>query len=289
MRYPLAIASATAAMFILGTAPLEAQIGGLIRRATQRAVPAAATGAAPGGAQDVYTEHLLELTPDVLGQVITGKLAGRPVSSGPEGPTALRQRREQVQARAFEHGDKYHDQISRGRDMMAEHGNCTDSAYNAIQERMGNEIQMRMMSDVPFATKMSEITQRMSEAHAQGDTAGVRKATEELKALAEPSAADSANVRRACTPKGLPPEYQQFVAMEAEIKELEDKQAAAANEVARLEMNASGLTRRQLAMACERITLYLEKLADRKPQQGFSATELEALEQRRSDLDGLCT
>src|SRR5690606_33480179 len=117
----------------------------------------------------------------------------------------------------------------------------------------------------------------------------IRKFGEEVEAFTKPTSADSAAVRGACAQSGMPPEHQQYAAMEEQIASLRKRVDVATDEVARLAERTSGLTRRQLGIACERINLYQNQLAAKKGMNGFSSTELEALEQRKSDLERLCT
>lgn len=82
---------------------------------------------------------------------------------------------------------------------------------------------------------------------------------------------------------------QQVTALEHEAERLRNDIARAEAEVERLEEATSGLSRRQLAVACQRILIYLSRLGTNTVQTGFSAPELEALGRHHRDLEPLCS
>ncbi len=274
----------TAAMVTMLAAPLEAQIGGALRRARS-----AVTEAVTPGPADVYTQHLLELVPDVLDKVIAGKRAGNRFAASPQGPAALRPKRDDVFVRSGEHYDRNQLAIQRGEELMDQQARCLDDALFAAKERRSEEFGKRMMTDISLQLRFAGIGQKVVEAQQRGDTLTMRKLTEELESFTNLTAADSATARGACPSPSTPPEYQQYVAMLNEIKVLDARMEEAKAEISRLEQGASGLTGRQIALACERISVYRDQAAARKGMKGFSAAELEALEKRKGDLDGLCS
>ncbi len=275
------------AMVTMLAAPLEAQIGGLIRRAAQRAAPDPTVP--PPGAPDVYTEHLLELVPDVLDKVIAGKRAGSRFAAGPQGPANLQQQRDDVFVRAGDHYDRNQLAIQRGEELVDQQARCVDDALYAAKEKRNEEFGQRMMTDMSLQMKFAELSQKAAEAQQRGDTLAFQRLAAEVEAMNGLTAADSSRARSTCPMPTTAREHQQYVAMQAEIKSLDAKLAEAKAEVGRRERETSGLTGRQIAMACERINIFRDQSSARKGMKGFSAAELEALDQRKGDLDGLCT
>jgi hypothetical protein len=271
-------------MLVLTAAPLEAQIGRLVRRAAQQVVPSV-----PAGEQDVYTEHLLELTDEVLPKVIVGKQAGKQFSASPAGPSTLRTRHAAAQEAADNFRQRNLGLLDSWDERQQLQRQCADSAYAEVSQRRSDELGERMMSDPVLRQKMIELSPRLAAAQQKGDTAELARISAELGTLGKPTASDSNAVRRACPADAAPPAVAQHAAMVVEAGKLQAELTRAEARVEELEERASGLTRRQLSLACERILIYLSRLEKQGAQKGFSATELEALDRHKRDLEKLCS
>lgn len=270
----------------LTATPVQAQLGGLIKKATQKAA-----ASVPAGEPDAYTDILLELKADVLPRVIAGKKAGNAFAAGPSGPHAARTRHEAAAGRANDFRQRNAGLLEAWEERLSRSRNCTDSAYVALDEQRRNQLNQRMMGDPVLRQKMIEAAPRIAAAQqkaAQGDSADLNRINAELQALGKPTAADSAQVRSKCGLPPAPPAVQQLATLEQEAEKLRNDIGRAEAEAQRLEEQASGLNQKQLAVACERILIYLNRLKAQGAQKGFSAAELEALDRHRKDLEKLC-
>lgn len=272
------------AALVLVVSPVEAQIGGLIRRGAQQIIPPP-----PPANQDVYTTDLVELTPDVLDKVIAGKQAGKQFATSPAGPAAIRRQHDEALRRA----DDFHTQngsvIEAWEERLRRQRECVDSSYGAFDELRSNEFQDRMAKDPALMQRIIALTPRIAAAQQRADTAELGRLTAELKALKAPTAADSAAVRRTCALPPPPPAYAQAKAMRDQVDSLAVLGVAAEAQVARLEARVSGMSAKQLGLACERIAIYLVRLDAKKAQDGFSPAELEALDRQKAALARLCS
>jgi hypothetical protein len=265
----------------------HAQVGSLIKKKVSQAT----ASVIPAGAPDVYSAILLELKADQLQKVIAGKQAGNAFAASATGPAALREKHQAAVDDLANLRNRNTAVIDAWEERLRLAQSCADSAYGELTDLRRTELSSRMMNDPVLKQKMIQMTPRIAAAQQKaqaGDTTELARVNAELRALSSPTAADSASVTRACGLPAPPAVYTQLVALQQAAEQLERQWTQAEAELARLEESTSGMDRKQLGMACERILLYLGRLKAKEAQSGFSAAELEALNRRVQDLEKLC-
>lgn len=267
----------------------SAQLGGLIKKK----IAAAATGQEQAvkstGDNVAFDNIILELTAERLGKVITGKQAGKKLATSPNGAIVLREKKDALGDQLSQLRDKnskVFDAWDTKKDAIR---SCRDSVLNAAEKRIAENFQMSAMSDPAMLQKMTDLGAAIQKANAQGDTAQMRKLTMQAAAMAAPTKADSLAADRKCgSPKDAPPVVAQATSLQDQIDQLVDQIRNAEVAASKAEQGGSGLNSKQLAMACERIEYYMQRLAAKSRQAGFTSAELDALKQREADLKGLC-
>jgi hypothetical protein len=284
---PSPVLAAVAAILTLAfvTTPSHAQLGGLIKKKAGEVAGQTAAKKLPA-TPPAFDDVTLELTDEVLAQVIAGKKAGNAFKRGPNGPAAVRTRWEAAEERwsdLYNKNAKVLDAWSEKRQGIE---NCRDSALVAAHDRRREEFRRRLMAQDPvLIRKMLAIAQ----AQASGDSATAERLNREAQALEAPTAADSSEATKVCGDPNTGP------AVAAQVQKLYDEKEAlkkemqeAENEIGRLEQAASHMDDKQLAVACERIKEYLNNLKAKLAGGNFSEEELAALEKRIKDLEDLC-
>lgn len=272
-------------------APLAAgQIPNVRRRATDAAARAA--GVQPQGEDVKFDDVMLELTPQRLDQVLKGLRARRAALDGRGGEpsvNALRSQRDaasqQATALRSSHGaemDAYHQRNDQVR-------NCREGAFQNKSDARREASGERAMTDPTFMQKISELTQRVQEAQARGDTAAARRLVEEVNNLvAAPTKEDSVAVDRQCgRPPAPPPSVARLDSLQALEARNSERLRQREKEADSLAVRGSGLTAEQMAMAVERAEMYVAQIASESPHRGFTGTELSALDARRKELEEL--
>lgn len=281
--------AATAGALLLATpAVAHAQLGGLMKRAAEKALEKKAGGASEGQGSSAcrnvrFDRTVVELTPARLDGIVKALEAA---SAGPAGAKrkALQAELDAAEARLNElQGDP---SLSRAQDSEREWKSCRQEAYQSIvsarAEKEGAGITTKWMK----ATR--EHNERIAAAHARGDSVHAAALTDStylvMANVIAPTAADSAAVDKRC---GKPPRISRRVAerdsLRVAVRELEDE-IRALDEDAEDEMaRASGLTATQLAMARERLTMFVRE----NSTCGFTKAELDAIAARRAELEPL--
>jgi len=265
----------------------SAQIGGLIKKKIASAGQDQVQKST--GDNVAFDNIVLELTPERVGKVIAGKQAGRRLATSPTGVIALREKKDATSEQLSQLRDKngkVFDAWDTKKDAIR---SCRDSVLQAAEKRIGENFQMSAMSDPDMMQKMMELGAAIQKANAQGDTAQVRKLSMQTAAMVAPTKADSLAADRKCgSPRDAPAVVAQAASLQDQIDQLLDQIRNAEVAASRAEQEGSGLNSKQLAMACERIEYYMQRLAAKSRQAGFTAAELDALKQRETDLKGLC-
>ncbi len=267
----------------------SAQIGGLIKKKIASAAAGQEQAVRPAGENVAFDNIILELTPERLGKVIAGKQAGKKSATGPSGAIALREKKDALSDQLSQLRDKnskVFDAWDTKKDAIK---SCRDSVLHLAQKRIAENFQATALSDPDVIQKMTDLGAAIQKAYAQGDTAQVRKLTMQTAAMMEPTRTDSLAADRKCgSPKDAPAVVAQATSLQDQIDQLNDQIRNAEVAASRAEQEGSGLNSKQLAMACERIEYYMQRLAAKSRQAGFTAGELDALKQREADLKGLC-
>ena len=270
----------------LTAAPAQSQIKGLIKKATKvvEGADPTTTSAKPPTFDDVT----LELTQARVAKILAGKQAGKQIAEGPNGPAAIRAKTEALDARQAAIYEKHVDEINAWDEKRRENQNCRDSALGAITERRRNELMDRATSDPQYRLRLADLARAMMEAQQKGDTAAMRKAQEALKNLKAPTKADTARAMSQCGVAGPTGLVKEWVELKSELEELKGLEQQAEVAIQQAEQSESGMTNRQLAMACERIKLFADRLKKKAKLGEFTEQEQQALQQAIKDLEDLC-
>jgi hypothetical protein len=297
-----AVAVAVVAAFSLPLHSASAQLGGLVKKARDKAFDqqvdkrTGAVSSSNAGAPPKFDTVTLELTADRVGQIIRGLGSGRAVldgANGAPGRAALVSRRDDASRKSAaisSANSKAFDAYSEKRDASQRCRN--DAIYAARQKRQQSsdqrtkELSTKAMSDPAFRDKAMAIAQKMAAAQQKGDTAEIRRLAAEIGVVPDDSKPDTLAADKACGREPAKPaamaEIEQLdaqaKALSDQIRELEEKSAAT-------EVKESGLTDRQFLMARERIEAYLSAMKYKSQPRGFSSAEVEALGARRADLE----
>ena len=267
-----------------------AQFGGLIKKKIATVATGQAQAVKPAGENVAFDNITLELTTDRLDKLIVGKQAGRKLAEGPSGVNGLREKKGALDEQLRQLRDKNGKVFDAWDTRKSAISSCRDSVLSARQEKIAESFQMNAMNNPELLQKMSELGMATQKAMAKGDTALARKLTLQTAAMMEPTRTDSLAADRKCgSTKDAPAVVAQATSLQEQIDQLENQIRAAEVATSNAELKESGLTEKQLAMACERIQYYMERLAAKARQAGFTAAELDALKQREADLKGLCS
>jgi hypothetical protein len=281
----------TLALSALAALPRSApaQIGGLIKK--KIATASGQDKLAPSTGDNVAFDNItLELTPERLGKVIAGKQAGNQIANSPTGAKALREKRDALDEQLSQLREKNSKVLDAWDERKSAIASCRDSAFQAITEQIGKNFQLNAMSDPTTMQKLSELSMQISQAMSKGDTALTRKLTEQGQALMAPKPTDTLAVDRKCgSDKDAPPAAAQAASLQKQIDQSYDMIRGAEVAERNAELKESGLTDKQLAVACERIQLFVQRQAAKQRQTGLTSTELSALKEREKDLKDLCT
>ena len=276
------------AMLLVFALPAHAQIGGLIKKKVADAAAGKTADALSVGEPVSFDNTMLELTPDRIAKLIAGKRAGRKFAEGPDGPRSIEAKVNKLDERQAAIYSKHAEEINAADERRRDQENCLDSIYRDIHDRNQRAMQTRAQADPQFIARTRNLAIAIQTARQKGDTAAVRRLNEEFNNLSAPTKADSAAASQQCGNYTAPAIVQEWAALKEQIAALMPARRRADEAVARAEQAESGMTASQVAMACERISLYLAKLKNRSRQQGFTQQELDALKQASKDLEGLC-
>jgi len=270
---------------LLGAGGAEAQLGGLIKKKVSQA-----TGQAqqPAGEPVVFTNVVLEITPDRVNKLVAAKQAAKPLVEGAGGPAAIQAGIDQRDARQTAIYEKEVEAINAWDQKLRDHRNCLDSAFIALADQGRNQLMARAMSDPRFI----QLSQALLLAQQKGDTAGVRKLAEQLDRLKQPSSVDTATAVKQCGPPPPPSAVvKEWADLKAQIDSLRTRLAAVEDTIRATEERVSGMNAQQMAMLCERVHIYNRLLKEKKQPKGYTAQELQTLADQAQairDLGALC-
>jgi hypothetical protein len=258
--------------------PAEAQFGSLVKRAIGKQSPnPAVTGQAVA-----FDSVVLELTPARISKVIAGKHAARQIADGPNGPAALQRRLEPLDARQAQIYAKHVAEINALDEKRQGIERCRDSAMSALADRkLGTSTQADQQ-------KLMQLGMAVAVANSRGDTAQARRLTDQLQRSRAPSAADSAAARQQCGSAPTPAVVQEWLDLKAQIETLQQQIVVANQAIIDAEQETSGMTPRQMAVACERIQLFLNRRKAKQQEASLTPAEITALTPAGKDLEGVC-
>lgn len=257
--------------------------GTLLHAALALAAMAPCRAAAQSTGEPVAFDNVvLELTPQRIAKVVAAKNAAKQLASGPNSPAALRTKLDADDARQAAIYNKHVGDINDWDQKYRDTQECRDSVLSAIADKN------QMDSNPQFLQKMTELSLAYAQAQAKGDTAEMRRLAAEFQNAKQPTRADSLQAARGCGVASAPAIVQQWLDIKRGMDSLTVQMGKAEQAILDAEQNGSGMNARQLAIACERIRIFLEREKAKKKQAGFTTAELQALEQAIKDLDPIC-
>jgi hypothetical protein len=284
--------AALAVAFVL-TLPgvAHAQLGGLAKRAAQKALEKKAEKTVTGGSGDesaacrnvTFDRTTVELTEERVDAII------KALNTAYAGAKGARRRELQSNVDAAEARLQELENdptVQKAQDSEAEYKSCRQEAFqqivNARVEKEGQGIMTKYMA------AMRVHNEKIAAAQQRGDTAKANALTDStwqvMMTVVTPTAADSAVVQRKC---GNPPRPSRRAAerdsLRTAVREMNDEIRAMDEDAEDAMLKASGLTATQLAMARERLTMFVKE----KKSCGFTKVEVDAIGARRAELEKL--
>jgi hypothetical protein len=281
-------AATVGALLLAVPVTAHAQLGGLMKKAAEKAIEKKAGGSG-GGSESAscrsvsFDRTVVELTPTRIDAIV--KALGT-VYAGPKGAKRRSLQSQLDAAEARLHELQNDESISKAEESQREWKSCRQDAYQAIVnarvEKEGAGIMTKWMK------AMREHNEKISAAQARGDSVGAAALTDSTQLVmvnvVAPTAADSAMVEKRC---GKPPRISKRVAerdsLRVVVREMEDEIRAMDEDAEEEMIKASGLTATQLAMARERLTTFVKE----NRTCGFTKAEVDAIAARRAELEPL--
>ena len=287
--------AAFGALLLAVPAVAQAQLGGLAKRAAQRALEKkaekSATEAVTGRGGDdspacrnvTFDRTTVELTAVRLDGIV------KALNTADEGPTGARRRelRSQIEAAEARLEELRSDEsLQKAEESQREYRSCRQEAFGEIvNKRMEAEGQGIMTK---YATAMRVHNEKIAAAQAKGDTVKANALQDStwqvMMSVVTPTAADSAAVQKQC---GKEPRVSRRVAerdsLAVAVREMSDELRAMDEDAEDAMLKASGLIATQLAMARERLTMFVKQ----NRTCGFTKAEMDAITARRADLEKL--
>lgn len=297
---------AALAAIVLPVHTASAQLGGLVRRARDKAIEQQVdkqvekrTGSATdasAGAPPKFDDITVELTEDRIAGILRGLNAGRAVLDGTNGGpsrASLVARRDAAANKRVSLSDANAKVISAYEVKRDESTRCRNEAIRVSREanqqkadKVNKELQQKALTDPAYREKVMASMQKLTAAQQKGDTAEMNRIYAELGLTAVDPKADSLAADKACGK--APPKPAVLVEMDrlnAEADALSEQIRKLEETAAATEIKESGLTARQFNMARERIEAYLSAMKYNGKPRGYSAGELNALGAHRADLE----
>jgi DNA repair exonuclease SbcCD ATPase subunit len=275
-------------LFSWGTA--HAQVGGLIKKKLDKAAGKDAAEQAVD-APVVFDKVTLEITQERIEKLTAAKLAVRKFLEGPTGPAAYEKQITPLDNRQTAIYSKQVDNINGWDEKRRDYERCMDSAFSAIHDRKSSQVGVQAMSDPAAMRKAMEWGQALAAAQQKGDTAAVRKITEQLGGSKAPTKADSVEAAKHCVYPPQPPLVTEYLGLKRQLDSLGNLRQEAESQAGRMEESMSGMNARQSAVFCERIKQFVQQLKEKKKHVGFSDDEIKRLaklEQAIKALEALC-
>jgi hypothetical protein len=283
-----------AAAALVVASPAQAQFGGLIKRAAERAAGKAAdkavdkavddnTSALPG-CTPTFDKETVELTGETLDKLLRG-LSAQASAGEKAGRGPLAQERDRVEARIDDLQDD--PSMARAKRNQEEWQECRMKVWSEGMQKKYSGNPMAMFAGDPDAQRrMRELNERAAAAERKGDTTQAKiirdSSTYSYLGGAKMTAEDSLAAEKKCgkAPAGSKKEAE-LDSLRIVRRGLDDKIREIDEDNDDVLYKQSGLTRKQMAMARERIISFL---ASKSTPCGYSKTEIDAIRQRKDAL-----
>lgn len=267
----------------LAGGPARAGIRDMVKSAKDKAKSTGQKPAPQTGQAIQFDDTMIELTGDVLDKLIACRKGTAAIT---QGRPAMVARWNAIPGELDELRSKHGNAIAENENKRSEVESCTRAALEEIRsERMRTE-QQKVMANPASAEKLLKLTAAINDAQLKGDKAAVDRLTKEMMAQYDPTRADTLAVMKKCGP--VPPVHPakaKIEALEKEHAELGAKLRDMDAKALASQSKKCGMPEGQIAMAWERVELYMSKLAYSPTPNGFGATELQALGERKDALE----
>lgn len=287
-----------AALLLIAVAalPAEGQLGGLLKKAKEKAVEAAADKAGLDTKGDnankppTYDDVIVELNAQRVDALLRGLEAQKRVLTADGGVVAVLKQREALEAqmptlneRANAVSSGYYSARNRWSSCESDTRRAYEKTHEDEARRMAAGIMANPTGAAEKARNASAAQQSLAKAIADNDSVGVRKWTVEYyKAWGIDLSKDDAAVKAKCGESPAKPSAMLELDKANARKDSLDVQARAIENRAVLEgSKASGLTEQQFAMARERAQMAVTGTRTR-----FSKAELAAIDAKKAELLG---
>ena len=252
-----------------------------VQEATTKAEGAGAADAAGGKVE--FTDVILELTSERLDHFLMGLKSG---GGDAAERSALVARKTELINQADALTRKYGATIGASRRRRSDAQHCWKDALSAARERNDLAMQRNMVSDPALRGRMLELSKRLGQAQANGDTATLVQLQREMMSMTGPTHADTLTANQKCGSlpalhfaAGQIDSLQRLAAETGEQIRDMDRQSAAAR------VKASGMDAAQFATARERIEKYLAAIKAKSTPRAFTPAELTALAAHQHALE----
>jgi hypothetical protein len=287
-----------AALLLLAVAalPAQGQLGGLLKKAKEKAVETAAEKAGLDAKGEnankppAYDDVIVELNGQRVDALLRGLEAQKKVLSADGGIVAVLKQREELEVQMPALNERANAVSSGYYNARNRWSSCESDVRNALQtthEDEARRVAAGMVANPAGAAERARYTsaaqQSLAKAIADNDTLAIRKWTiEYYKAWGIDLSKDDAAVKAKCGDAPAKPSAMLDLDKANARKDTLDMQARAIESRAVLEgSRASGLSEQQFAMARERAQMAVTGSRTR-----FSKTELTAIDAKKADLLG---
>lgn len=287
-----------AALLLLAAAawPAQGQLGGLLKKAKEKAAEAAAEKAGLDAKGEnaskppTYDDVILELNAQRIDALLRGLEAQKKVLTADGGIVAVLKQRQELEAqmpalneRASAVSSGYHNARSRWSRCESDTRHAFEKTHEEEARKMAAGMVANPAAAAEKARNASVAQQSLAKAMADNDSVAVRKWTiEYYKAWGIDLSKDDAGVKAKCGDAPAKPSAMLELDNANARRDSLDVQARAIESRAVLEgSKASGLSEQQFAMARERAQMAVTGSRTR-----FSKTELAAIDAKKSELLG---
>jgi hypothetical protein len=281
----LTIVVMVAAPVVMATTA-HAGLGGLVKSGKDKAAQAVgqkpAQPSAQGGQAVQFDDVTLELTGDLLDKLIACRKAANEATKD---RSSLVQRQEQIKSEIDALSSKNGDAITQNENKRSDVASCQKGAFDELEREKAKAEQQQIMANPQSAEKLLKLTAAMNDAQMKGDTATVNRLQKEMMARYGATHADSLAVEKKCG--AIPAIHPAALRIEALQKELaaNDRKIRDLDQQAmKIQVDQCHMTEKQIAMAWERIELYLARADGKSTPLGFSEAEIKALSERKDAL-----
>lgn len=276
---------AIAAGLAMALPPAHAGLRDKIKSVKDKAIPGVqkpGASAAQPGAPPAFDDRTLELTDARLGQVLKGLKAAAAATADRPALIARRDRlHREIDDLQNKHGEKIGDYVT-ARDLASQ---CLSEGIAEARRKGFDALVQRGMVDPNSLREIAELSVRANEAQMQGDSAAIRKTNAALEKFSAPTREDTLAARKECGPGPAPfAPALRLTAAQAEHGETFEQIRAMDFKSTAARTKDSGLTEDQMAIAIDRITLYLAAVKRGSDPSGFTDVELQALATHKDAL-----